>query len=220
MLTTLIASISSPKNSMRWTSSSSTPTNSSVSPRTRNVPRTRLRSLRRYCMSISLRRSSVAVDLVADLDVGRQLHVVGGRAQAVDARDRGDDQRIGPRQQRLRRRMAQPLDLVVDRGVFLDVGVGVRDVRFGLIVVEVRDEILDRVVGKEIAELGAQLRGERLVVAEHQRRLLHELDDPRHRHRLAAAGHAQQRLRAVAAQDACGQRVGRRGLVARQAHTG
>ncbi len=110
--------------------------------------------------------------------------------------------------------MAQALDLLVDRGVFLDVGVGRGDVRFGLIVVEVRDEILDRVVGKKVAELGAQLGGERLVVAQHQRRLLHQLDHARHRHGFAAPGDAEQRLRAVAAQDAFGQRVGRLGLVA------
>ena len=163
-----------------------------------------------------LAQQRVAVHLLAERDLGRHFDVVGGRAQAVDARDRRDDQGIGARQQRLRRRMAQALDLVVDRAVFLDVRVGRRDVRFGLIVVEVRNEILDRVVWKELAELGAELGGERLVVAQHQRRLLHELDHARHRHRFAASGNAQERLNAVAAQDAFGQRLRRSGLVARQ----
>jgi hypothetical protein len=62
-------------------------------------------------------------------------------------------------------------------------------------------------LGKKIAELGAQLGGERLVVAEHERGLLHQLDDPGHRHRLAAARDAQQRLRPVAAEHALGQRL-------------
>ena len=53
-----------------------------------------------------------------------------------------------PRQQRLGRGMAQPLDLIVDRAVLFDVGVGRGHVRFGLVVVEVRDEVLDRVFGK------------------------------------------------------------------------
>ena len=112
--------------------------------------------------------------------------------------------------------MAQALDLVVDRAVLLDVGVGRRDVRFGLIVVEVRDEVLDRVFRKELAELGAELGGERLVVAEHERRLLDELDGPRHRHRLAAAGDPEQRLGAVAPQHAARQGFGRLGLIAGQ----
>ena len=161
-----------------------------------------------------LAQKIVAVDRIADLDVGRELHVVGRRAQAVDARDRGDDQGVGPGQQRLGRRVPQALDLVVDRGILGDVGVGVRDIRFGLVVVEIGDEVLDRVVREKIAELRAQLGGERLVMAEHQRRLLDHLDDPRHRHRLAAAGDAQQRLGMVAPPDPGGQRLGRRRLVA------
>ena len=88
------------------------------------------------------------------------------------------------------------------------------DVRFGLIVVEVRDEILDRVVWEKLAELGAELRRERLVMAEDEGRLLNELDHARHRHRLAAAGNAEERLRAVTPEDALGQRVSRPRLVA------
>ena len=132
----------------------------------------------------------VAVERLADPDVGRHLHVVGRRAEPVDARNRRHDQRVGPGQQRLRGRVPQTLDLVVDRAVLRDVGIGVRDVRFGLIVVEVRDEILDRVVGEEIPELGAQLGRQRFVVAEHEGRLLHQLHDPGHRHRLARTRHA------------------------------
>jgi hypothetical protein len=43
--------------------------------------------------------------------------------------------------------------MLVNRGILLDVGVGGRHIRFGLVVVVVRDEILDRVVGKELFEL-------------------------------------------------------------------
>ena len=121
-----------------------------------------------------------------------------------------------PREQRLRRRVAQALDLVVDRAVLFDVGVGGRDVRFGLVVVEVRDEILDGVVREELAKLGAQLRRQRFVVAEHERGLLDQLDDAGHRHRLAAPGHAEERLRPVAGRDARGKRLRSGGLVARQ----
>ena len=57
-----------------------------------------------------------------------------------------DHDHVAPGQQRLGRRVPEPLDLLVDRGVLLDVGVGLRDVRLGLVVVVVGDEVLDRVV--------------------------------------------------------------------------
>ena len=44
--------------------------------------------------------------------------------------------------------MAQPVDLVVYRAVLFDVGVARWDVRLGLVIVVVADEVLDPVVGK------------------------------------------------------------------------
>ena len=114
----------------------------------------------------------------------------------------------------VRRRVPQPVDLVVDRRVLLDVEVLRRDVRLGLVVVVVADEVLDGVLGQELAELVAELRREGLVVGDHQGRLLDPLDDVGHGERLARAGDAEQRLVAVAARDACGQRGDRLGLVA------
>jgi hypothetical protein len=57
----------------------------------------------------------------------------------------------------------EPLDLLVDGGVLLDVGVGLRDVRLGLVVVVVGDEVLDRVVGQHLAQFVGELGGEGLV---------------------------------------------------------
>jgi hypothetical protein len=65
-----------------------------------------------------------------------------------------------PRSPRRRRSRARPwpsahaVDLVVDRGVLLDVGVAAGDVGLGLVVVVVADEVLDRVLGEEVPELG------------------------------------------------------------------
>ncbi len=112
--------------------------------------------------------------------------------------------------------MAQTLDLVVDRAVLLDVGIRRRNVCLGLIVVEVRDEILHGVFWEELTKLGAELGGKRLVVAEDQGRFLNQLDRARHGHRLAAAGDSEERLHAVAALDPTGQRLRRLGLIARQ----
>ena len=69
-------------------------------------------------------------------------------------------------------RQAQAVDLLVDVGVLLDVGVVLRDVGLGLVVVVVGDEVLDGVVREELAELGVELGGQRLVVGQHQRRPL------------------------------------------------
>ena len=88
----------------------------------------------------------------------------------------------------------QPVDLVVPGRVLLDVGVAPGQVRLGLVVVEVTDEVLDGVVREELAELGVQLGRERLVVGQDQRRLVVLGDRPRQRRRLAGAGRAEQDL--------------------------
>ena len=85
--------------------------------------------------------------LLADRQEQHELGVALGRADAVDARHRGDDDDVAAREQRGGRRVAQPVDVVVDRGVLLDVGVRRRQVGLGLVVVVVADEVLDRVVG-------------------------------------------------------------------------
>ena len=59
---------------------------------------------------------------------------------------------------------AQAVDVLVDRGVLLDVDVPLRDVRLGLVVVVVADEVADGVVREEALELLVELGGERLVV--------------------------------------------------------
>ena len=80
--------------------------------------------------------------------------------------------------------------------VFFDVDVALRNVGFGLVVVVIADEIVDGVVREERLELLVELGGERLVVREHERRLVELRDDVRGGERLARAGHAEQGLAA------------------------
>src|SRR5919109_390642 len=87
------------------------------------------------------------------------------------------------------------------------------DVRLGLVVVVVRDEVLDRVVREELAELVAELGGERLVVSDHERRPLDLLDRERHRRGLARAGDAQERLETILVENAVRQFVAGFGLI-------
>lgn len=133
--------------------------------------------------------------------------VFGGIAHGIDARDRSDDDHIPPLAQRRRRAVAQTLDLLVDGGILFDIGVGRGDVGFRLIIIIVRDEILHRAVRKKLAELGAQLRGQRLVVGDDQRGALYALDDGSHRVGFARTGDAQQHLAGHAALHALCQRL-------------
>ena len=119
------------------------------------------------------------------------------------------------RQQRARGRVAEPVDLVVDRRVLLDVRVGRREVRLGLVVVVVGDEVLDPVLREQLAELARELRGEALVRRQHERRPLGLGDHAGDRERLARPGDAEQRLELVAPLDPGDQGRDRLGLVAR-----
>ena len=102
---------------------------------------------------------------------------------------------------------------------FSMIGVGPRDVRLGLVVVVVGDEVLDRVLGEELLELGAELGRQRLVVGHDQRRPLDLLDHVGHREGLAGAGDAEQRLMPLPGLDALDQLRDRRGLHRRSANS-
>ena len=110
--------------------------------------------------------------------------------------------------------MAQLVDLVVDLQLLLDVGVGTRDVRLGLIIVVIADEKLHAVVREELAELVAKLRGEGLVVRDDEGGTLQFLDDVRHRESLAAARDAEEHLGGKAALQPRREPLYRRGLIA------
>ena len=149
-----------------------------------------------------LAERGVAVVRLPHLEDQHALLPLLRRAEAVDAGDGRDDDDVPPRHQRRRGGEPQARDVVVLGRVLLDIEVGLGHVRLGLVVVVVRDEVLDGVLGEELAELVAELRGKRLVVRDDERRLPDLLDRPRHGRRLARAGRAQQRLEAAAAGDA------------------
>ena len=139
----------------------------------------------------------VAVVLGADLEDEDALPPFLRRAEPVDARHARDDDDVAAREERARRAEPEARDVVVLRRVLLDVEIGLRDVRLGLVVVVVGDEVLDGVLREELAELVAELRGERLVVGDHERRTLDLLHHPGHRRRLARACGTEQRLAAI-----------------------
>ena len=165
-------------------------------------------SLRSYCSSTS-RRSTLSRSIAVPTSTSHGHRRVGlAIADAVDARHRRDDDHVAARQQRERRRVAHPIDLLVHDRVLLDERVGRRDVRLGLVVVVVADEVVDGVVGEQLLELAVELRREDLVVRDDQRRPVDLRDHVRHRERLARAGDAEQDLRLVAAPEAVDELAG------------
>ena len=90
--------------------------------------------------------------------------------------------------------MPHAVYLFVATRILLDVRVGARDVRLRLVVVVIADEVLDRVLRQQAAELGAQLGGERLVRAQDKDGPLQLLDGPGHDVGFAASGDAEQDL--------------------------
>ncbi len=154
------------------------------------------------------------VDLLALLHVDGHGGVVFHRADAVDAGDRGDDDDVVALEDRARGRVAHAVDLLVDGGFLLDIGVGARDVGLGLVVVVVGDEVLHRIVGEEALELRIELGGEGLVGREDERRALGAGDHLGGGEGFARAGDAEEDLVGLAILDAFHQFGDGGGLVA------
>ena len=108
----------------------------------------------------------------------------------------------------------EPVDLLVDRGFLLDVGVTRRDVGLRLVVVVIADEVLDGVVRKEPPELLVELRRQRLVVRDDQRGPVDRLDDPGDGIRLPRTRDPEQHLVRVAPRESLGEVVDGLPLVA------
>ena len=110
--------------------------------------------------------------------------------------------------------MTQFVDLVVDGEILFDISIRAGNVRFRLIVVVIGNEKLHAVLGEKLPELVAQLRGERLVVRDHERGAAAVFDDVRHREGLAAPRHAQKHLRAQSVPNSLGELFDRLRLIA------
>ena len=139
----------------------------------------------------------VPADVVAFLEKDHLPQIFLRGAEPIDTRHRRDDDHVVAHEQAGGGGVAEPIDLLVDGGVLFDVGVARGQVRLGLVVVVIRDEVLDGALGQELAELVAQLSGESLVGGHDQRRFARLGDEVGHREGLARAGHPEQRLEPV-----------------------
>ena len=181
----LMRSISSPKNSSRIALTAAPPGRS-----LQHVPvhakgaAEKSMSLRSYWFSTS---SAITSSRSFCIPAQRQRHVLifGRVAHGVDAGHRRDDDHVPPLGQRGGGAVAQAVDLVVDRGILFDIGIGRRYTPPAGSNRSRRRSIPPRCRETASFELGAELRRQRLVVRQHQRRPLHALDDVGHGEGLA-----------------------------------
>ena len=86
------------------------------------------------------------VEGFANLEFHRHLEVFTWNAQAVDAADRGHHDHIAPFKQGTGRRVAEHVDLFVNRCGLGDVVVADRNVSLRLVIVVIENEVLDGVL--------------------------------------------------------------------------
>src|SRR5262249_19164177 len=137
-----------------------------------------------------------------------------GRADAVDAGDRRDDDHIAALEQRTRGAHTKLVELVVDGGFLVDVQVRGGNVGFGLVVVVVAHKVFDGVFWEEGLELVVELRGKSFVVGQHQGGAVDRFGGFGPGEGFARAGDTEQNLVLVAPLETTDQVVDRRGLVA------
>ena len=90
--------------------------------------------------------------------------------------------------------MAELVDLVINRGILLDVGIDCREVRLGLVVIVVGDEVLNGILREEVLKLTVELGRKGLVRGENKGRASVLSDDIGHRKGLPRTGHTEKNL--------------------------
>ena len=138
------------------------------SPRTRNFPDSKVDVVPVVLDVDQPREEIVPLNHLSQPQGDHHRPVILRRAQPIDTRDARHNEDVAATHQGTRGGEPQLLDLLVDAGVLLDVDVGLRNVRFGLVVIVIADKILDCVAREELLELAEQLGGQRLVMRDDQ----------------------------------------------------
>ncbi len=136
----------------------------------------------------------VHAQALSGFDGDDHLGVVFRRTKTVNARDRGHDEHVPSGQQGVGCGVTQLVDLLVDGGILFYIGVAVRQVGFGLIIIVITDKVLHRVVREKLFELVEQLGGQSLVRGHDQGGSVQSGHHPGHGESLARTGHAQEHL--------------------------
>jgi hypothetical protein len=121
-----------------------------------------------------------------------------GRAEAIDTGYTGYDDYVPPLQEGTGCGMAQAVYGVVYRGVFGDIGIGLRYIGFRLIIVIIADEVLHGVFGKKLFEFIEELSGQGLIWGYNKGGPLCPGNDVGHGKGLAGTGNTEEYLVLVA----------------------
>jgi len=140
-------------------------------------------------------------------DENREFFVVLGRAQIVNAGYRRHYDNVPARHQRRRGFQTEPVDMFVDGGVLFYESIRPRNIRFGLVVIVVRDEIFYGVFGKEFLEFRVKLRGQNFIGRDYQGGFLEFFYDGSNYESFAGAGNAEQKVVLLAGTDSVGESV-------------
>ncbi len=136
----------------------------------------------------------IPIPILTILQRKSHAHIIFRRSQAINAGYTGYNDHISPFKEGTGGGMAQTVDLVVDRGVLFYIGVAGGHICLRLVIVVIADKIVHCVMGEELPELTAQLRGQCFVMGQNQGGLLHGLHHFGHGIRLAGTGHAKEGL--------------------------
>ena len=147
----------------------------------------------------------IAADFLAFFQEEQHAIVGFRRSQAVDAAHRSHNDAVAALKQGTRGGEAQLVQFVIDGGFFLDIHITGGNVGFRLVVVVIRDEVFNRVVGKELLEFVIELCRQGFVMGQHHGRTVQLLNDLGHGVGLARSGNAQQYLVLLAGIDAASQ---------------
>ena len=90
--------------------------------------------------------------------------------------------------------MAQAVDLLVDGGILLNIGIRVGNISLRLIIIVIRNKVFHRIFREKLPEFAAKLSSQGLIVSQHQGGTVHLFDDGGHGEGLAGAGDTQQGL--------------------------
>ena len=124
--------------------------------------------------------------------------IIDRASQTIDTRYRSYNDHIIPLRKGRCRRMAQLIDLIVDRGVLFNISIRRRHIGLRLIVVVIGYKVFHRIIWEKLLHLRIKLCCQRLIVRDHKRWLIQLLDHVRHRKCFTGSSHTEQCLKLIA----------------------
>ena len=147
------------------------------------------------------------------LNFDRYLTPTNRVADSVNARYGSNDDHIFAGQQVAGRQEPQPINFIVDLGLFFNKKIVTGHIRFRLIVIVIAHKVRNGVMREKLLKFTVQLSRQRFVVRDNQGWLLSFLDDVRHRKGFPGTGCPQQRLETLTFIEAVYQLINRLGLI-------